>query len=164
MMMTRISVIAAIGKNRELGKDNQLLWPIPDDLKRFRAVTTGHPIIMGRKTFESIGKPLPNRKNIVVTRDPDWNFSSEEVIKVASMYDAVVRAKALDPNEIFIIGGAQIYEEGIKFASKLYLTVIDAEAEADVHFPEYEGLFTKKVFEELREWNGLKYTWVDLER
>ncbi len=166
--LTTISMIASLGKNRELGKDNELLWPIPDDLKRFRSITTGHPVIMGRKTFESIfamiGKPLPNRTNIVVTRDADWKAPSEEVIKANSMYDAVVRAKNIDPVEICIIGGAQIYEEGIKFANKLYLTLVDAEAEADTFFPPYEAEFTKKVFEEVRDWNGLKYTWVDLER
>lgn len=166
--LTTISMIASIGKNRELGKGNELLWPIPEDLKRFRSITTGHPVIMGRKTFESIfamiGKPLPNRTNIVVTRDADWKPASEDVIKANSMYDAVVRAKNIDPIEVCIIGGGQIYEEGIKFANKLYLTLVDAEAEADTFFPEYEQLFTKKVFEESHEWNGIKYTWVDLER
>jgi dihydrofolate reductase len=163
-MLTTISVIAAIGKNRELGKDNELLWPIPEDLKRFKSLTLGHPIIMGRKTFDSIGRPLPNRTNIVVTRDADWKAPSEDVIKANSVYDAVVRAKNIDPVEIFIIGGAQIYEEGVKFATRLYLTLVDAEAGADTFFPPYEDLFTKKIFEETHDWNGLRYTWLDLER
>jgi len=155
-------MIAAIGKNRELGKDNQLLWHIPDDLRRFKALTTGHPIIMGRKTFESIGKPLPNRTNIVVTRDVNW--SHDGVIIAHSIEEAVEKGKSLDPEEMFVIGGAQIYDTALSLCDRLHLTLVDAVAEADTFFPAYEDRFTKKVFEEVREWNDLKYAWVDFER
>lgn len=160
-------MIAAIGKNRELGKGNELLWHIPDDLKRFRSLTNGHPCIMGRKTFDSIvaiiGKPLPNRTNIVITRDKEWK--NEDVLSVDSIEDAIQLAKRKPGGEeVFIIGGGQIYELGVSFSDKLYLTLIEDTKEADSFFPEYAAVFTKKVFEEYRDWNGLKYAWVDLVR
>lgn len=166
MKKAAISIIAAIGENREIGKSNELLWHIPDDLKRFKQLTLWHPVIMGRKTFESIasalGKPLPGRTNIVVTRDS--TFIYESVLVVHSIAEAIKRAKEIDSEEVFVIGGAQIYEQALSFADKLYLTIIDDAKEADAFFPPYEHLFTKKVFEENREWNGLKYCWVDLEK
>ena len=166
-MSNTISMIAAIGKNRELGKGNDLLWKIPDDLKRFRSTTKGHPCVMGRKTYESIvailGKPLPNRTNIVVTHDANWIH--EGVFPVSSIEDAIQLAKRKPGgDEIFIIGGGQIYELGISYADKLYLTLIDDSKEADSFFPEYQHIFKKKVFEEDRTHEGLKYTWVDLVR
>ena len=117
-----ISMIAAIGKNRELGKGNDLLWKIPDDLKRFRSTTKGHPCVMGRKTFESIvailGKPLPNRTNIVITRDKKW--AAEGVIAVNSIEDAIQIAKRKPGGEeVFIIGGGEIYSLAISFAVML---------------------------------------------
>lgn len=165
-MKPRIIMVAAIGKHRELGKDNKLLWHIPDDLKRFRELTSGHPVIMGRKTFESIlgytGKPLPNRTNIVVTRDPSWNH--EGVVVAVSVEEAITKAKALDSERISIIGGASIYEQALQYADMLALTIIDAEAEGDVFFPPYENDFTRKIFEEEGEYKGTRYRWVDLER
>ncbi len=163
----RVAAVVAIGKNRELGYEGKLLWHIPDDLKRFKELTLGHPIIMGRKTFESIlgytqGKPLPGRTNIVVTRDAGWKY--EGVIVAPSLDEAIAKAKEMDTEEIHIGGGAQIYEQALPYIDKLYLTLVDDEKEADTFFPPYEKEFTKKVFEEAREWNGLKYTWVDLER
>lgn len=161
-----VAAVAAIGKGRVLGKENKLLWHIPDDLKRFKELTKGHPIILGRKTFESIvsylGKPLPDRLNIVVTRDPKWTYKG--VIVVPSVEDALDAAKETDSDWISIGGGAQIYEAALPYTTRLCLTLIDAEAEGDAYFPEYEKEFTKKVFEEKREYNGTKYTWVDLER
>jgi len=126
-------MIAAVGRNRELGRGNELLWHIPEDLKRFKALTLGHPVIMGRKTFESIGKPLPGRTNLVVSRS------------ALSLEDALAQAKKLDKEEVFIIGGAQIYEQALPYADRLYLTLIEDTKEADAFFPEYEKLFTKKV-------------------
>ena len=162
-----ISIIAAIGRNRTLGKNNELLWRIPDDLKRFKELTLGHPVIMGRKTFESIlaslGKPLPGRTNIVVTRDASWR--KEGVITASSIEDAIEKAKsAPGGEEIFIGGGGQIYAEALPSAQKLYLTVIEDEKNGDTFFPPYESAFTKMVFEEARESDGLRYRWVDLER
>lgn len=161
--MIRISMIAAIGKNRELGKGNDLLWKIPDDLKRFKEITKGHPVIMGRKTYESIGRPLPRRTNIVITRDKDW--STEGVFPVASMDEALALGK-IKPggDEIFIIGGGQIYELGLAFADKLYLTLIDGMKAADSFFPPYEQTFKKKKFVGDGEYEGVKYTWMDFER
>ena len=163
-----VSIIAAIGQDRALGKNNELLWRIPDDLKRFKALTTGHPIIMGRKTFESLGKPLPNRTNIVIMyATEDWRnnprYDFENVVVAHSLEEAIENAKTLD-QEIFIGGGAMIYTQALPLADRLYLTLIDDKKDADVYFPAYETMFTKKVKEENREFNGLKYKWVDLER
>ncbi len=160
-----VSIIAAIGIGRTLGKSNDLLWRIPDDLKRFRTLTTGHPIVMGRKTFDSIisslGKPLPNRTSVVVTRDTSWQHDG--VLTAGSIEEAIEKAKALD-NEVFVIGGGQIYEQALPFADRLYLTIIDATKDADIYFPAYEDTFTKIISQEAREHEGLKYRWVELER
>ena len=170
MTTTRISIVAAIGKNRELGNKNELLWHIPDDLKRFKELTLGHPVIMGRKTFDSIvatlGKPLPGRTNIVITREPHNRESTlgDNTYFVASIEEGIAMAKEFDSTEIFVIGGGQIYASSVTYVDKLYLTLIDDAKEGDTFFPEYEQIFTKTTFEEDREWNGLKYRWVDLER
>ena len=156
-----ISIIAALGKNRELGKENKLLWRIPDDLKRFKQLTLGHPVVMGRKTFDSIGKPLPGRTNIVISRQ---GLVIKDAVVVNSLEKALEKARALDQKEIFVIGGASIYESVLPHADQLYLTLIDDEKEADVFFPPYEHLFTKKLSEENREWQGIQYRWVNLER
>ena len=162
----RICAVVAIGRNRELGKNGKLLWHIPEDLKRFKQLTLGHPVIMGRKTFESIveyiGGPLPERTNIVVTRDLSWDY--EGGIVAQTLEEAIEKAKEVETEEIHIGGGAQIYEQALPLIDKLYLTLIDAEGEADIFFPPYESQFTKKVFEEEHEWNGIKYRFVDLER
>ena len=169
-----IAAVVAIGRNRELGNADKLLWHIPEDLKRFRALTKGHPVVMGRKTFESIvgyiGKPLPERTNIVVTRDPNYQKglaeqSFREVLVAGSLEEAIeIAKKAPGSEEIHIGGGAQIYEQALPLIDKLYLTLIDDSKPADMFFPPYEHLFTKKTFEESHDSNGLKYAWVDLER
>ena len=156
-------MIAAIGKKRELGKKNDLLWRIPDDLKRFKKLTLHHPVVMGYKTFLSIGKPLPDRMNIVVTTDPEWQC--EGVTTASSVEDGLVKAASTGVEEIFIIGGGCTYKEGIDFANTLYLTLIDAEdSDADSFFPEYKKDFTKTIKEEVRECEGLQYRWVELDR
>ena len=161
-----VAAIAAIGKGRVLGKENKLLWHIPEDLKRFKALSDGHPIILGRKTFESIvgylGKPLPNRQNIVVTRDVEWRHDG--VITVSTVEEAIEKATALDSEWVTVGGGAQIYEAALPYTTRLCMTLIDAEAEGDSFFPAYDGEFTKKIFEEKRSWEGISYTWLDLER
>lgn len=159
--MTKVSAIAAIGKNRELGKGNNLLWRIPHDLARFKSITMGHPVIMGRKTFESIGRPLPGRPNIIITRDK--SFEAEGCLVTHSIEDAFEEAKDLDDEEVFIIGGGEIYKQAMPYVDKLYLTLIHDEKEGDVFFPDYSE-FTKETFREEHEYEGLKYTWVDLER
>ncbi len=164
-----ISIIAAIGKNRELGKDNKLLWHIPEDFKRFKDLTSGHVVIMGRKTYESLPekfRPLPNRINIVVTRNP--NFTTiNQLIVVGSIEEAIESAKAKiqnSDNEIFIIGGASIYEQGIKYADKLYLTLVEKEyPDADTFFPDYSQ-FKKVVFEEKHQDDIYSYRFIELSR
>ncbi len=157
-----ISAIAAIGANRVLGKNNELLWRVPADLKRFKALTMGHPIVMGRKTFDSIGRALPGRTSIVITRDIAWQH--EGVVVVNSVEEAIAKAKELDAEEAFVIGGAQIYQQALPYINRLYLTLIDDIKEGDAMFPAYETEFTKILKQEPGEHEGLKYTWVDLER
>lgn len=157
----KISLIASIGRNRELGLKNGLLWPIPDDLKRFKDLTTGHSMIMGLKTYRSIGRPLPGRTSIVLSKE---TLNIPGVLLARSLDEAIkLASRSPGSNEVFIIGGGQVFAQTISRADKLYLTLVDAEAEADVFFPDY-SMFAKKVFEESREHNGLKYTWIDLER
>ncbi len=157
----KISLIACISKNRGLGLNNQLLYKIPEDLKRFREVTKGHAVIMGSKTFESIGRPLPNRTNIVISRDV--NFQTPGCIVVHSIDDALKKAREVEKSEIFIIGGAQIYAQTISLANKLYLTLVDDEKPADAFFPPYDEF--KKITQGTQgEYNGLKYSFLELER
>lgn len=129
-----ISLIAAVGKNNEIGKKNLLLWEMPADMKHFRETTRGHTVIMGENTFRSIGKPLPNRKNIVVTRDETFKGEGVEVSNdLHKTLDSFTGSK----EEIFIIGGAQIYAQAIKKADKLYITYVDGSfPDADTFFPE----------------------------
>jgi len=156
----KVNIIAALGKNNVIGKDNGLIWRIPDDLARFKQLTVPHPIIMGRKTFESIGRPLPGRTNIIVTREE--NFLADGCVVTHSVDDAIKKAKKLD-DEIFIIGGGEIYKQTLPYADKLYLTLVDNKEEGDIFFPDYSE-FKKEISREEREYEGLKYTWVDLER
>ena len=165
----RVSIVVALGQdgqhNRVIGKDNQLLWHIPDDLRRFKALTLGHPVIMGRKTFESLpskARPLPGRPNIVITRDAAW--AHEGVVVAHSLNEALAKARELDREEVFIGGGTQIYEQALPFVDRLYLTLIDDQKDGDVFFPPYENVFDKKIASESRDFNGLKYEWVTLER
>ncbi len=158
----RSSIIAAISENGAIGKDNELLWRIPEDMRHFKELTTGHAVIMGRKTYESIGKPLPNRINIIITRDT--NYKVENAIVVHSLEEALNTAKEKEDDEIFIMGGGEIYSQAIGLADKLYLTLVHRNFEGDVFFPDYSE-FKKEVFREERETeNGLKYTWLGLER
>lgn len=128
-----ISIIAAIGKNNEIGKNNTLLWRLPADMKHFKKTTYLHPVIMGRKTFESIGHPLVNRRNVVITRDDKFKAKGVETVK------SIEKAIALfedSEEEVFIIGGGEIYNQVIKYANKLYITHIDTTFEdADIFFP-----------------------------
>lgn len=167
MNSARVNIIAAIGKNRELGKDDRLLWHIPEDLRHFKKLTLGHPVIMGRKTFESIltmlHTPLPGRINIVATRNQSWSYKG--VIVAHSIEEGVEKARALDAEEIFIAGGAEIYAAALPLSQRLYLTRIDAAAEhADAFFPPYEHLFSHVVSKETAVCNGLHVEWLTLER
>lgn len=139
-----ISIIAAIGKNNELGKDNQLLWHLPNDLKHFKNLTIEHPIIMGRKTYESLGKPLPNRTNIVVSRRENW--FEEGILIVPSLKEAIKHAKKINEN-IYIIGGENIYEQTIDLADRMEITQVDCSTEADAFFPKIDEKIWKKTNE-----------------
>lgn len=129
-----ISIIAAIGKNNELGKKNALLWNMPADMKHFRETTSGHTVIMGQKTYESMGRPLPNRRNIIVTQDK--NFQADGVEISYSLEDTLDSFKDSE-DEVFVIGGGQIYKQTIDKADKLYITHVDMDdKDADTYFPE----------------------------
>jgi dihydrofolate reductase len=129
-----ITIIAAIAQNNALGKDNQLIWHLPADLKRFKKITSGHHIIMGRKTFESLGKPLPNRTNIIITRNK--NYKQNGCVIVHSLNEAINAAKN-DENP-YILGGAEIYEQAIKIVDKLDLTFVHHAFDADAFFPKID--------------------------
>jgi dihydrofolate reductase len=141
--------------------NNTLPWYIPDDFKRMREVTTGHAIIMGRKTFESIGRVLPKRTNIIISRDP--NYIVKDAYVCSSLTDAILEARKHEKEEIFIFGGGQIFEQAITFADKLYLTVVHKEIEGDTFFPDYSA-YTKKVYEKRGTSNGYHYTFLELEK
>ena len=126
-----VAIIAALGRNRAIGVDGGLPWRLSSDLKRFKALTMGKPLIMGRKTFDSIGRPLPGRRVIVVTRDPAW---TRPEVTTAPDLDAAL-ALAGDADEIMIGGGGEIYAQALPLASRLYLTEVDAEPRATVFFP-----------------------------
>ena len=139
-----ITIVVAMGLNNEIGANNQLLWHLPKDLKHFKEITTGHPIIMGRKTYESIGKPLPNRTNIVVSTKKDW--FEEGILIVGSLKEAIKFAKKMD-EEIYIIGGGNIYEQTIDLAEKLEVTQVNAELKADIFFPKINPKIWNKTNE-----------------
>jgi len=129
----KLSIIVATAEKGVIGKDNQLIWHLPEDLKMFRRLTTGHVIIMGRKTFESIGKPLPNRTSIIISRNTDYLV--EGCIVVGSLEEAIEKAKEIETEEAFIIGGAQIYALALDMADTVYLTQVHHNFEGDAFFP-----------------------------
>lgn len=141
-----LSIIVAIAKNNVIGKDNQLIWHIPEDLKRFKQITTGHTIIMGRKTFESLGRVLPNRKHVILCNDAVLDIEDEnvEVLPDIKMLDKYINSE----EEHFVIGGATIYKLLMPYASKMYVTKINQEFEGDVYFPEIKEDDWKEVSKE----------------
>ncbi len=155
-----ISLFVAIQKkDRGIGLRNELLFRIPDDLKRFKALTMGHPIIMGRKTFDSIGRPLPGRTNIVITRQ---NIEIPGVVVTNSLEDALLRAREIDET-IFVIGGAEIYKHALPFADRLYVTEVESNVPSDTFFPDYSEF--KKVFSKEEHLEDiLPYTFIILEK
>lgn len=150
-MIQRISLIAALaGKSRAIGKENDLLFTVPGDLARFKALTMGHPVLMGRKTWESLPerfRPLPGRTNIVVTRDRD--YIAQGALLAHSLPEGLSLAKeAESSDELFVIGGGELYRAALPFADRLYLTLVDIETEADTFFPAYEDEFATTISEE----------------
>lgn len=160
-----ITIIAAIGSNNELGKDNDLIWHLPADLKRFKKVTTGHAIIMGRNTFESIGKPLPNRRSIIITRNTSYQKEGCEIVH--SLEAAIELIE--EQNDAFIIGGAQIYKEAMKknLVDQLDITHVHHDFDADVFFPSIDLGVWKEVSREhfsMNEKNLYNYSFISFKR
>jgi dihydrofolate reductase len=159
-----ITLICAVGNNREIGRGGDLVWRISEDLKRFKRITMGHPMVMGRKTFESIGCALPGRTSIVVTRQD--GYKAEGCLVVGGIDEAIeVAGKSEGGDEVFVIGGGQLYQELIGRADKLQLTVIDASADdADTWFPEYEDAFELSSEEGPFDQDGLSYRFMAFSR
>ncbi len=158
-----LSIIVAVANNNVIGKDNRLIWHIPADLKYFKSLTMGAPIIMGRKTYQSIGKPLPGRKSIIITRD--MNYSADGCVVVHSLESAIAAAK--EYNEAFIIGGEQIYRQAIGYADKIYLTRVYESFEGDSFFPEIDSTIwqlTEQKDNEIDEKNKFKYSFLTYTR
>lgn len=161
----KISLIAAMAKDRVIGKDNQMPWHLPADLKHFKQITLGKPVVMGRKTFESIGKPLPGRRNIVISRHPpaatiagvEWAGSLQQAFELVQ-----------DVEEAMVIGGAEIYRQCLADASRLYLTLIELETTGDTFFPDYQQSNNWRVIQQEShqpdDKNPCAYTFVTLER
>ena len=145
-----LSIIVAKAKNNIIGKDNKLLWHLPDDLKRFKELTIGHNIIMGRKTFESMGGILPNRKHIVFTQNPDFKINDENVQVVHSMLE--IQEYIENDEENFVIGGAMIYNLLMPYVTKMYVTEIEKDFQGDAFFPRIDTQVWKEVSRE----NGMK--------
>ncbi|KFF27457.1 dihydrofolate reductase [Chryseobacterium vrystaatense] len=158
------TIVVAMGEKNEIGFENKLLWHLPKDLKHFKDITSGHPVIMGRKTYESIGKPLPNRTNIVISRKKNW--FEEGVLIVGSVKEAVKFAKKIDEN-IFIIGGGNIYEQTVDIVDRLEVTLVKADLEADTYFPKINlntWKKTEEVFHEKDEKNQYDFYFQTFER
>jgi dihydrofolate reductase len=157
-MSPRVTVIAAVAQNRVIGRDNTLPWHLPEDLKRFRALTMGHPIVMGRKTFESLGRLLPGRTSVIVSRNPDYRVPG--AIVVASLQEAF-NACGGEP-EVFVIGGAELYRESLALADRLCLTEIEAAYDGDALFPEVDPARWREVARESHvSANGLPFSYVE---
>ena len=136
----KISLIVAVSRNGAIGLNNQLPWYLPEDLKYFKSVTMGKPLIMGRKTFDSIGRPLPGRANIVLTRDSRWTSDGVEVVQSVeqALVAGEIACEAADVDEIMVIGGEQIYRMTIDLADRIYLTQVDTDVEGDAFFPDID--------------------------
>ncbi len=160
-----LSIIVAKAKNNIIGKENKLIWNLPEDLKRFKQLTTGHTIIMGRKTFESLGRVLPNRKHIVFTQNPDFKIKDENVQVVHSMLE--IQEYIENEEENFVIGGSMIYNLLMPYVTKMYVTDINEEFEGDAFFPKINTEVWKEVSREKgirNEENDLDYDYVIYEK
>jgi dihydrofolate reductase len=157
-----VTIVVAISENHVIGKDNKLLWYLPNDLKHFKEITTGHTVIMGRKTYESVGKPLPKRRNIIITRQAITIDGCE----VVNSIEAALGLCAGE-DEVFIVGGAEIYKQSLPLTDRIYLTVVHKEFDGDSFFPEIKKREWKEVHREdyqPDEKNSLPYSFITLER
>lgn len=162
-MSTRISLIAAMAQNRTIGINNTLPWRLPGELKYFKSVTMGHHILMGRKTYESIGKPLPGRTTVIITRNQDYRAPG---CIIANTLEAAISVCAAD-DEIFFIGGAELYSQALHVADRLYLTEIQKDFEGDAHFPAFDynqWLEIKREKHKVDEADSLEYHFVVYDR
>jgi dihydrofolate reductase len=158
-----VTMVVAIGENNAIGKNNELLWYLPKDLRHFKTITSGHTVIMGRKTYESVGKPLPKRRNIIITRNREFAVEGAEVVH--TIEDALKLCKA--DEEVFIIGGAEIYKMAMQHTDKIYLTVVHENFEADAFFPEIDKNLWVETASETHspdDKNNLSFTFSTLER
>lgn len=152
-----IKIIVAMSKNRVIGDSNTLIWHLPEDLKRFKQLTTGNAIVMGRKTYESIGRPLPNRRNIIITRDKDYSIEGCEVV------NSLEEAFLITGSNCFVIGGGEIYKQSLSYSEKIYLTLIDKDFEGDTEFPEINSEW-KEINKEDFESSGFNWSFIEYER
>jgi dihydrofolate reductase len=165
---TRVALIWAMARDRSIGLKNALPWRLPADLRHFRALTTNHPILMGRKTYQSLGRPLPNRTNVVITRDPD--FAAPGCLVAHSLDEALSLAAAHAPvndPQVFVIGGENLYAQALARADRLYITLIEADIEGDAWFPEFnwdEWQEIERVVHPADEQNAYACTFLTLER
>jgi dihydrofolate reductase len=155
-----IKIIVAMSENRVIGNNNELIWKISSDLKRFKELTTNNPVVMGRKTYESIGRPLPNRRNIIITRNLEYQVDGCEV--VSSLEEALL----LTNSDCFIIGGGEIYKQSIKIVEKIYLTLVHKEFEGDTKFPELDKEWIEVNREDFDsdEKNEYNYSFIEYDR
>ena len=167
MAQLTLSLIVAMARNRVIGRDNTLPWHLPEDLKYFKAITMGKPILMGRKTFESIGRPLPGRLNIVITRNANWHHPG---VSVATSLAEALELASHDPaarevGEVMVIGGEQIYRAAIEQADRLYVTRVDVEVAGDAFFPEYdEDIWHETTRQQPEQQGDIPYFFQVLER
>lgn len=160
-----LSIVVAKAKNNIIGKDNKIIWHLPEDLKHFKKITTGHTIIMGRKTFQSLGRVLPNRKHIIFSNNPSFNVNGENVKVVHSLLE--IQDLIEGKEEAFVIGGAMIYNFLMPYVKKMYVTEIDKEFEGDTFFPKIDNNIWKEISREKGikdEKNNLDYYFVTYER
>lgn len=158
-----IILIAAVGRERQLGLDNKLLWQLPGDLPRFKQITMGSPIIMGRKTYDSIGRPLPGRQNIVISRDSELQIEGVVVVNSVEKALSIAQSAQVETDSVFVIGGGEIYSLFLPVATALEMTEVDDSPTADAFFPEYKQDFSE-VNREVNNADGLRYDYVRYQR
>ncbi|MDF2158070.1 dihydrofolate reductase [Algoriphagus sp. CAU 1675] len=161
-----ISIIVAKAKNNVIGRENDLVWRLPADFMRFKALTTGHHLLMGRKTFESLGRPLPNRTHLVVSRDPDFKVPEGHYL-FPTIEDAFTFCNKIEIDHLYIIGGGEIYKQTLNIADKLILTEVDTEPEGDTFFPEVDYSKWKEIFREFHpkdEKHEYSFSFIDYEK
>jgi len=162
----KLSILVILSTNNVIGRDNKLPWHMPADLKRFKNLTMGHHILMGRRTFDEIKKPLPGRINVVITRD--HHFAAEGVAIARSIDEAISKAEATGDHEIFLIGGGEIFKQVIHRADRMYITRIHADIEGDTYFPEFDDVNEWKLVDaehfEADEKNAYPYSFLTYER